>query len=403
MKPPFDPPTPPPVRAARTTIVLIVLTSGIGPFALNMPLPSMPSIAAALDTSYGRAQLVLTLFFVALAVGQFIYGPLSDRIGRRPAMIAGLLVFVAGSAISAAASDIDMLLAGRVIQGLGGCAGMVLGRAMLSDLYGRDRAASLIGYVTVAVIAAPMIAPALGGLLDQVAGWRTVFAVLGALGLVLLAATAALLPETRPERHAAGEGAGALLLDCLSLLATPAFVAFGVVMMFTSAMFFSFLAGAPYVVVELMGRGPIEYGLWHTLTAMAYMLGNFISGRHAGRAGAAPLMRWGTILLVLGSALLVASVAFAPLVPPALFLPMMIVTFSHGLLLPSAIASAITVRPDLAGAASGLSGALQMGVSAVATVAVAGSLADTPAPMIVAIIVCGLASVGGYLAARRYQ
>lgn len=385
----------------RTIFALIVLTTGLGPFSLNVPLPSMPNIAGTLDASYGVVQLVLTFYLLALAAGQFVYGPLSDRFGRRPVMIGGLMVFLAGTAVCAAAPNVETLLAGRFIQGFGGCAGMVLGRAMLRDLYGRDRAASLLGYVTMAMVAAPMIAPALGGAVDEVSGWRTGFAVVAIAGAALLAATVLRLPETHGEPLSAG-GLVGLLRGCRVLMATPAFLAHSVIMAFTSAIFFSFLAGAPYIVVTLMARSPAEYGLWFAINAGGYMLGNFLSGRYAGRVGIAPLMRVGTVLNLIGLALMIGAAFLAPFTPPAIFLPMMVVALGNGLVLPSVIAAAVSVRPDYAGAASGLSGAFQMGLAALVTVIIAAQLGETAAPMITAMTVCGIVGALGYLVARRY-
>jgi MFS transporter, DHA1 family, multidrug resistance protein len=400
MKPPDHAAGPAPV-AHRTVITLIILTTGIGPFTLNVPLPSMPGIAVALDASYGRVQLVLTLFLLALALGQFVYGPLSDRFGRRPVMIAGLAVFLLGSLICAAAPTVEILLAGRFVQGFGGCAGMVLGRAMLRDLYGRDRAASLLGYVTMAMVAAPMIAPALGGFLDELFDWRAGFVMVTAVGATLLAVTAMHLPETHHERMASA-GILGLLRGSKRLLTMPAFLAHGTVMAFTSGMFFSFLAGAPYIVVTLMGRSPAEYGLWFAANAACYMLANFLSGRYAGRVGVGPLMRYGSSLNMIGIALLIAAAWLAPFTPASIFVPMMVIALGNGLVLPSVIAAAVSARPDLAGAASGLSGGLQMGLAAAVTVLVAVNLDETATPMIAVMTGCGVIAALGYLASRRY-
>lgn len=386
----------------RTVIVLIVLTTGLAPFSMNVPLPSMPTIAAGLESTYGQVQFILTLYLVALALGQFVYGPLSDRFGRRPVLLVGLGVFILGSLACAAAPSVELLWAGRFVQGFGACAGLVLGRAMLSDLYGRDRAASLIGYVTMAMVVAPMIAPALGGILDELVGWRAGFLTVAAIGVLLLAVAAARLPETHSERLVSA-GMFALLRGCRRLLATPAFVAFSAVIAFTSAIFFSFLAGAPYVVVELMGRSPAEYGLWFALTAVTYMLGNFLSGRHASQLGTEWLIRRGTIVGLLGIATLLAGLTLAPFQPAVIFLPMAIIAFGNGLVLPGAIASAVTVRPDLAGAASGLSGGLQMGVAAAATVLVAINLEATATPMAVAMAVSALVATVAHLATPRLR
>ena len=386
----------------RTIIALIILTTALGPFTMNVPLPSMPTIAGALDSSYDRVQLILTLYLLALAVGQIVYGPLSDRFGRRPVLLAGLAVYVIGSLASAAATSVGLLLAARFVQGVGGCAGLVLGRAMLADLYGRNRAASLIAYVTMAMVAAPMIAPALGGLMEELFSWRAAFASVGIIGVVLLAATAILLPETHGER-AAGPGASSLLWGSRRLLAAPDFLVVASLAAFSSAMYFAFLAGAPHVVIELMGRSPAEFGLWFAGPAALYMLGNFLSGHYATRLGTAPLIRYGTLLALLGAAILVGGTLYAPFGPATIFLPMAIIALGNGLVLPNAIATAVTARPDLSGAASGLTGALQMGLGAAATIIVAAFLRDSTAPMVVVMTACGVIAAIFYLASKRYR
>ncbi len=389
------------IRRGQLLVVLIIAT-GIGILSMNMVLPSLPSMAKDFNTSYGGAQYVLTVFLFALSVAQLAYGSVSDRFGRRPVMIAGLAIFVVGCAICAFATSLPMLLVGRVIQGAGGCAGMVLGRAILRDLFDRDRAASLLGYVTMSMVVAPMIGPALGGLFEETLGWRAGFVLLVFAGAAVLALVTLRLPETHYNR---GESSGfSHLLRAAAMLAgNRVFLLYTAIMAFTSGTFFSFLGGAPYIVIELMDRGPGEFGLWAMMLAGGYMAGNFVTGRYAQRLGTRRMIQIGTALGVIGGATLVGFAAFGPNVPLALFAPMMVVTFSNGLVMASAISSAVSVRPDLAGAASGLSGAVQIATGAVGTIIVGATHDGTAIPMATIVTVLAIGAFVSFLVAARYH
>jgi len=175
---------------------LLVAVAAIAPAALHMPVPSLPLLAVVFVAPAGAVQLVLTLFLVGIAVGQLVYGPVSDRFGRRPVLIAGLALFLAGTVVCGLAWSLPMLIVGRVIEACGGCAGMVLGRAIVRDLFDRERSASAIATITMAMSLAPSISPAIGAYLAQWVGWRADFALLGALGAAVLVLTAARLEET---------------------------------------------------------------------------------------------------------------------------------------------------------------------------------------------------------------
>jgi DHA1 family bicyclomycin/chloramphenicol resistance-like MFS transporter len=203
--------------------VILVAVTATGPLALNILMPSMPGLPAVFGTDYATVQLTLSLYLIGLAGAQLIYGPLSDRYGRRPVLLAGLGVFLLGTLTGALAASISMVIAGRVLQAVGGCAGMVLGRAIVRDLYERDRAASVIAYVTMAMVVAPMLAPLFGGFLDDWLGWRATFWFVAVYGSVVVVFCFLLLGETHRTRLPFPGPAG-MLSSYLRLLRSPLFL-----------------------------------------------------------------------------------------------------------------------------------------------------------------------------------
>ena len=180
-------------------VLVLVLATALGPFAMQVFLPALPAIQADFGVRAATAQLAFSLSALAIAVATLFYGPLSDRFGRRPALIGGLLVYLAGSLLCAVAPTIALLIVGRIVQAAGGCAGIVLSRAIVRDLYSRDQSAAMLAYITMAMVAAPMMAPVLGGLLTDLAGWRSVFLAGVGVGVLILVAVRMALAETAPS------------------------------------------------------------------------------------------------------------------------------------------------------------------------------------------------------------
>src|SRR6201999_3985068 len=209
--------------------------------------------------------------------------PLSDRFGRRPVMLAGLTLAVLASFAALAATSIAGLIVARTAQAFGATTGVVIGRAVIRDLYDRDRAASMIGWVTMAMVVAPMIAPLIGGALDTALGWQAIFAFIGLFAAGGPAWASFELRETR--KVAAGEGFAHVLSASGSLLGNRAFLGYALVATFNSAMFFTFIGGAPHVVVTIMHRSSVEYGVWFLIISLAYMAGNFAAGRWSVKFG----------------------------------------------------------------------------------------------------------------------
>ncbi|WP_230533280.1 multidrug effflux MFS transporter [Microvirga roseola] len=376
-------------------IALLIAVSAASPLGINMYLPSMPGMARAFGVGFTTIQLTLSLYLAAMALGQLIVGPLSDRFGRRPVLLIGLAVFVLGSLICFMAQSVGALIFGRVVQALGGCAGITLSRAIVRDLYGRDQVASMIGYVTMGMAVAPMIAPSVGGVLESYFDWRASFAFLTAFGALALLFAAWQLYETNHNRGSA-ESARDLLRGYRSLVRSRLFWGYTLVTSFVSAMFFAFVAGAPFVMIELMERSPAEYGFYFAIVPSGYILGNFATGRLAGRIGLNRMILIGTSLALASIAAMAAAFALGLFHPIALFGPMFFIGMGNGLVLPSGIAGAVSVKPELAGAAAGLTGSIQIGFGALVAPIVGAMLQTSLWPLLVIMAVSSLLAVASF-------
>jgi len=396
---PFDSPAATRTPPRSPSLGILIAVTALGPMALNIFIPSMPGLTQVFGVDYGTIQLTLTLYLLGLGVAQLFMGPLSDRFGRRPVLLGGIGLFLCGSLAAALAGSITTLIAARIVQAVGGCAGIAVGRAIVRDTHDREQSASMIGYITMAMVVAPMLAPLIGGYLDHWLGWRSTFFAVLAVGALVLALAWALLHETHHNRTLEASplamigGFGLLLRDA-------AFVGYAVNVSFTTAVFFAFLAGAPYIMIEIMDRPSSEYGLYFMMNAVSYMAGNFASGRLATRVGAERMIFTGSVLALAGVGLLTALALGTTMVPFSLFGPVMLVGVANGLCLPSATASAISLRPELAGTASGLLGFLQMMVGALATLLVGRLQDDTVFPMTAVMSAAAIVAFLGYLVAR---
>jgi DHA1 family bicyclomycin/chloramphenicol resistance-like MFS transporter len=384
---------PTPARPAGAFLAVVVAVSALQPFALNVLAPATPGLSRSLETDYATVQLTLTLYLVTVAVSQLVVGPISDRIGRRPCILAGIALFALGSVLGALSNRIELLLLARVVQAAGSGTCFALARAAVQDSAPRDQIASLMGYITMAMVVSPMIAPLVGGFLDAAFGWRSIFVAMVALAAVVGVAAFLRLPETAPRRS--DTSLLAMVQGYPTLLRHREFVAYALVLMFTTGAFFAFVAGAPYVVVDVMGRGPEVYGYFFLANASAYMLGNFISGRFGTRLGSVRLAGIGIVCSVAALVIEVICVLVLPWTPATLFLPFALNGFGNGLTIPGAVALTLGVEPRLAGTASGLAGALQLGFGALSAVATGYIVTVWPHGLIAAMLfmVLGAAAV----------
>jgi DHA1 family bicyclomycin/chloramphenicol resistance-like MFS transporter len=357
-------PARPPVT--RTFLAVLVAISTLQPFAVNVLAPATPGLTRSLETDYATVQLTLTLYLVTVALTQLFVGPISDRIGRRPCILAGVGLFALGSLMGAMANEIGWLLAARVVQAIGGGTCFALARAVVRDSASKDQAASLIGYIAMAMVVAPMVAPMVGGFLDAHFGWRSIFIAMLALSGIVGVATVLRLHETAPR--SAASSFRAIVSAYPQLLSNRAFLGYALTLSCTTASFFGFVAGAPYIVISHMGHTPDVYGVYFVANAGGYMVGNFLSGRFGQRMGSERLARAGILLSVTSVVLELACVLVLPWTPATLFIPLVLNAVGNGLTIPGATASALSIRPELAGTAAGLSGAAQLGFGALSSV-----------------------------------
>ena len=384
-------------------LALLIAMTGVGSLSLNVLVPAIPGLAAKFATDTASVQLTVSLYLMGLAVAQLVFGPLSDRFGRRPVILVGLALATVASTAAIFAAGIATLIAARLVQSLGASTGQTIGRAIIRDLYDREHAASMIGLVTSVVVLLPMIAPLIGGILDTLFGWESIF-VFSALvaGAVFLWAALA-LPETRSASTAPD---GHFLADVRALCASPRFFGYALCAGLGSAPFFSFLGAAPHVVVGMLRRSSAEYGVWFFLPSIGFMAGNFAVSRLSGRFTIDTLIWWGTVLTIVGCALnILVYRAFPGWDMATIFLPQIVIGFGNGLLLPPSIAGAVSIRPQVAGTASGMTGFIQMGIGALAA-QLGGHViahASDAMPMLWLMLVFGLALAAAFLALVRQR
>ena len=392
-------------RTPRRLLALLVAMTGVSSLSLNILVPALPGLMAKLATDAASVQLTISLYLLGLAPAQLLFGPLSDRFGRRPVVLAGLALATLAGTAAIFAGTIAALIAARIVQSLGASTGQTIGRAIIRDLYERERAASMIGLITSVMVIMPMAAPLIGGVLDTLFGWEAIFVFAAGLSLTIFLWTALILPETR-RRPVGSATPTRLRADIAFLAASPRFFGYALCAGLGSGPFFSFLGGAPYVVVGMLGHSSAEYGLWFFLPAFGFMSGNFLVARLATRVGIDALIWWGIGLTVVGCLINAAVyVAFPGAEMITIFLPQVIIGAGNGLLLPTAVAGAVSIRPQVSGTASGMTGFIQMLICAAAAqlggYVVAGSA--NAMPLIWLMLLFGIATAAAVfgLVARR--
>jgi DHA1 family bicyclomycin/chloramphenicol resistance-like MFS transporter len=375
---------------SRIMLLLLVAMTGVAPISLYMLVPALPVLATTFGRDISIAQMTVSLYMVGIACSQIIMGPLSDRFGRRPVLLAGLSLMVAASAAGIFAETLPQLIAARFFQALGGATGMVVSRAIIRDLYSRDRVGAMISLVIAVMMVAQMLSPLTGGLLEVAFGWRAIFYVITAASLIIAVAIAVALPETRRERIEPGGFRG----DVGSLLTSRAFIGYALCQVLASQIIFVFAAGGPYIVVTQMGRSSAEYGAWFAATGLAFLVGNLACVRTSPRYQLEKLIWFGLALQFAGALLnLVWGVSGLNQAPSWLFGTQMLVMFANAFVMSNSAAGAISVRPEAAGTASGAMGFLQMGLGSLVSQfgAWLGGHFATPVPLNIAIVVLSIA------------
>ena len=340
------------------SMLLLILLSGIGGVAMVVVVPLIPILADSLGVSYATAQLSLSVFFGSFAVAQLILGPFSDSYGRRTTLMIGMSLFALGSLACAVSESAYVIIIGRGLQGIGAASGMAISRVIINDVHGREKSAKLIGYLTMAMVVGPMLAPTISGFVAESIGWRWLFWMLFVVTSCLLVAVIVKLPETVQLSRDA-DGRRQRFFDGLPLLKNTEFIGLAGNWAFSAGVYYAFLAGAAYVVIEQMGRSETEYGAYFMMVSLGYLTGNWIAARYAHIYGSARFIMTGTLVA------LAATMSQWPLYgmmhPAYVFVPMSIVAFANGLVSPHSASSVMNVVPRLSGAASGISGFLQIG------------------------------------------
>ncbi|HLH87405.1 MAG TPA: multidrug effflux MFS transporter [Xanthobacteraceae bacterium] len=379
---------------------LLALLTAVGPLSIDLYLPSLPSIGAALGASPSAVGLTISLYLIGFAVGQMVYGPLSDRYGRRPVLLTALAIFCLASLSCAASPSIAALIGARALQATGSAGTIVLARAVVRDLYEGPRAGRELSLMAAIMGLAPIVAPLIGGVLQTAFGWRACFVFIAAAGLVALASAYWLLPETlRPRAH---QSAG--LVASLTVVARHrvALTFIGVITA-SYAGLFAYISGAPFVLQDLLGLSPVGFGVSFALASIGYISGTSLAARIVTRVGLERTITWGVVALAGGGVGMVGATALAPGAVAGIVVPMTVYLLGLGLAMPQALAGALQPFPERAGAASSLIGCLQQAVAASTGALVAHAIGASAWPLTIAIALGGCLSFAIWIATQRLR
>jgi len=344
-------------RSTPPHLLTLVLVTSLAAMNMNIFLPALPAIASYFNADYAVVQLAISGYLAVTALAQIIIGPLSDRYGRRPVLLVGLGVFLAATVLLLLAPTIEMFLAARMLQA-GVVAGLVLPRVIIRDVVDTNEAASRIGYVTMGMSVVPMASPALGGFLSGQFGWHSTFVFEFIFSAAVFALCWADVGETNPHRS---KSLLRQFANYPELFRSRRFWGYALTASFSSGAFYSFLGGAPYVATVVLGMGTEAIGAYFAIIAIGYLIGNYFSGRLSSQVGVTRMMVSGCLIASFGMILTLILFLLGMAHPLAFFGPTFFVGMGNGVTLPSANAGMVSVRPHLAGSASGLGGTLMIG------------------------------------------
>ena len=383
-------------------LVALVAVTMIGPLAVHMYIPIMPTIQQVFGVSTTLTTLTFSMVFFVMACGTLLYGQASDRFGRKPVLMIGLGLFVAGSGLCAIAWNFEALIAGRLLQALGAGCGVVLARAIARDVYGPEKLAQVIAYITTAYVLGPTLAPPIGGAVSDFFGWNAVFLLAAGVSLLVILLGGFVIPETHFVRK--GErGVVELAGDYVRLIRNPVFMCYALVPAFTSGAFFALAAYATFLMRDHYQGSSGEYGLYFMLLTIGFMSGNFISGRLGNRVTTEYMVVVGCVIGLITVEVMTAAVLLLPDIPLALFLPGAFVGVAQGLAMPHAQAAAINAEPDLTGTASGVVMFLHFSAAAVASLFISTLYDQTFFPLIEVVFVLSVFALGFGLAANAFN
>jgi len=376
--------------------LLLTTLVALGPLSTDLYLPALPGMTVTFATDVARVQLTLSVFLIGYAVAQLFYGPVSDRYGRRPAMLFGLVLYLLSSVACMLAPSVDALIASRFFQALGACAGPVLGRAIVRDVYGPVQAARVLAYISGAMAIAPMIGPFIGGWLTVWFGWRANFAALALFSAVQTVVVFRLLGESNAHKDPAATRPRRILGNFRMLLAGKTYLGYLLCVSFGYAALFSFISGSSFVLVGLYGLSPQWFGASFGFVVTGYIVGTLLTARYTLKLGPGRMVGMGALFgVVPGTLMAVLAIAEVSSVW-AVLLPMFGCTMATGLVMPNATGAALAPYPKMAGSASALMGFVQMALAAAVGIAVGHAYDGTAIPMTGAIALCGWAVLASY-------
>src|SRR5579863_903675 len=385
-------------RRAAPPLWLLGLFTFSGTLGMHIFVPALPAAAKDLHATPAALELTISLYILGLAVGQLVYGPASNRFGRRPALLAGLSIFTIASLATVFAPDIRTLVLARFVQAVGGCSGLVLARAIIRDTSQASEAARRLALTNLLVTAGPAIAPLIGGAFTDLLGWRTILIGLAALGIANFALAWRILRETRPE--ALSVGASKYARDTVGLLGSRRFVGYAIGGACATTSLYAFVACAPFIFIDRLHVSSASVGLYLALLVSGLWVGSLLASRLIGRFSLTRFLVVSNAVSVAAAALLLALVAADRVTLVGIVATMFVFSVGVGAAAPAALVEAISVNPRVTGTASGLYGSVQMAVGA-ALVALAGLGANPALASALVLLASGLLAQASFWMARK--
>lgn len=387
------------VERPLATAVLVGIAA-LAPIAVDIFLPSMPAMSREFDASEGTLSLAVTLFIIAFAGAQLFWGPFSDRAGRRPALLAGLALFVGGSLLCLVATGIPLLLLGRVLQGLGGGAGPAVANAVVIDTYRRERAIGVLALITLSIALAPMIAPIFGGLIQEYATWRVVFVFQGSVGVVLALAFFLVIPETNRAPDPTALRPGRLAANYARLFRSRTFLTAALLMGLLFAGQLIFISTSSFVLVDDLGASPLIFGLSFGFVSFGIMAGATVCRRLSQRWPPGRIVLTAAATGWAAAAVMAGLAGFGVASLPATVLPAFVILAGNGMARPAATATALGDFPEIAGLASAVIGFSQMALASGASILFSATLEPGPATLAGGMFAASTAALVLFLLAR---